>query len=112
MADQAPAVRDEMSPQREEALVEAVLRDQVGIDPSQLGPVLDLAAVGIVNSGWRNSPVEDWHGGERSLSNGDMLRINAHTTWRVRQVMRRWRTDVGVAARSSPTWPELVRTFV
>src|SRR5205809_4720991 len=37
-------VRDEISPRREEALLEAVLRHQVGIDPSQLGPVLDLVA--------------------------------------------------------------------
>jgi hypothetical protein len=46
--DQVSAVRDEISPQREEALLEAVLRYQMGIDPDRLGPVLDLAAVGIV----------------------------------------------------------------
>lgn len=42
--------------------------------------VLDLAAVGIVNSAWRNSPAEDWHAQGR-LDDGDMLRINAHNTW-------------------------------
>lgn len=73
--DQVSAVREEISPQREEALLEAVLRNRVGIDPDRLGPVLDLAAVGIVNSGWRNSPVEDWHAGDGPLSDGDMLRV-------------------------------------
>src|SRR6266511_2610884 len=53
--------REEISPQREAALLEATLRYQISVDPSQVGPVLDLAAVGIVNSAWRNSPVEDWH---------------------------------------------------
>jgi hypothetical protein len=99
--DRASAVRDEVSPQREKALLEVMLRHQVGIDPSQLEPVLDLAAVGIVNSGWRNSPVEDWHAGDGPLSDGDMLRVNAHTTWRVREIMRRWRTETGLTARSS-----------
>jgi hypothetical protein len=98
--DDAFAVRDEMSPQREEALLDAVLRHQVGIDPSRVAAVLDLAAVGIVNSGWRNSPVEDWHAGDGPLTDGDMLRVNAHTTWRVREIMRRWRAEVGLTARS------------
>jgi hypothetical protein len=91
-----------MSPQREAALVEAMLRHQVGVAPDRLGPVLDLAAVGIVNSGWRNSPVEDWHAGDGPLSDGDMLRVNAHTTWRVREITRRWRTEIGLTA-ASPT---------
>jgi len=92
--------REEISPQREAALLEAVLRHQVGIDPSLVGPVLDLAAVGIVNSAWRNSPVEDWHAGDGPLTDGDMLRVNAHTAWRVREVMRRWRAEMGLTARS------------
>jgi len=33
----------------EDALLEAILRPQVGIDPFRVGQVLDLAAVGIVN---------------------------------------------------------------
>ncbi len=84
-----------MSRQREQALVEAMLRYQVQIDPDELGPVLDLAAVGIVNSAWRNSPVEDWHSQGR-LHDGDMLRINAHSSWRVREIIRRWRNDLGL----------------
>jgi hypothetical protein len=98
--DPASAVRDELSPQREQALLEAMLRHQVAMDPSQLAAVLDLAAVGIVNSGWRNSPVEDWHAGGGPLGDGDMLRVNAHTTWRVREIMRRWRTEAGLTPRS------------
>jgi hypothetical protein len=100
MGERDPVSAVQISPRREEALLEAVLRHQVGIDPSQLGPVLDVAAVGIVNSGWRNSPVEGWHAGGKPLSDGDMLRVNAHTTWRVREIMRRWRTEAGLTARS------------
>ncbi len=88
-----------MSRRREQALVEVVLRDQVQIDPDNLGAVLDLAAVGIVNGAWRNSPVEDWHGQGR-LHDGDMLRINAHTSWRVREIVRRWRGDLGLGPQS------------
>ena len=36
-----------------------VLRDKVGIDPRRLAPVLDLAALGLVNMAWRNTVVED-----------------------------------------------------
>lgn len=97
----AAAEHDEISQQREEALIEAMLRYQVKLDPDHLGPVLDVAAVGIVNNAWRNSPVEDWHAGDGPLSDGDMLRVNAHTTWRVRDIMRRWRTEVGLTAQSS-----------
>ena len=80
-------------------MLEAMLRHQVGIDPCAAGPVLDLVAVGMVNSAWRNSPVEDWHADGR-LRDGDMLRINAHSTWRVRQIIRRWRVEVGLAAQA------------
>ncbi|MEV0566846.1 hypothetical protein [Dactylosporangium sp. NPDC050588] len=98
--DQTSAARDEISPQREKALLDAMLRYQVGIDPDRLGSVLDLAAIGIVNSGWRNGPVEDWHAGDGPLSDGDMLRVNAHTTWRIREIARRWRTDLSLTAQS------------
>jgi len=78
-----------------------MLRHQAGVDPDRLGAVLDLAAVGLVNGAWRNSPVEQWHAGAAPLSDGDMLRINSHTTWRVREIMRRWRPDVGIAPDST-----------
>jgi hypothetical protein len=82
---------------QEELLLESVLHHQVGADPSRLGEMLDLAAVGMVNEAWRNGPVENWHAGAAPLSDGDMLRINAHTTWRVRGIVRRWRADMGLA---------------
>src|SRR5450631_390652 len=87
--------------QQEEALLELVLRHQVGVDPWHLGRVLDLAAVGIVHDAWRNGPVEDWHAGDGPLSDGDMLRLNTHATWRVRGIVRRWRAEVGLAAGAS-----------
>jgi hypothetical protein len=74
-------------------MVDGVLRGDVGVDPADAAAVLDLVAVGMVNIGWRNSPVEDWHAQLR-IRDGDMLRINAHSTWRVRLIIRRWRRDL------------------
>ncbi|MFS8102087.1 hypothetical protein LFM09_33675 [Lentzea alba] len=91
---------DEITAEQEEHLVREMLRHQVGIDPDQAGAVLDMAAVGLVNGAWRNSPVEDWHAGDGPLSDGDMLRINSHTTRRVRDMLRRWRTDCSIDAHS------------
>jgi hypothetical protein len=78
--DRSRLTDDELTSQEEEDLLERILRRQVGVDPDRLGQVLDLAAVGIVNSVWRNGPVEDWHAGGGPLTDGAMLRINAHTT--------------------------------
>jgi hypothetical protein len=86
------------------------LHHQVGIDPDHIGEVLDLAAVGIVNSAWRNSPVEDWHASGGPLTDGAMSRTNelyfgveagsrrtaARTGDRGQQ---RWRSAVVEAAR-------------
>jgi len=91
----ADASKRSMSRQREQALVRAMLQLQVGIDPDDPGSVLDLTALGFVNNAWRNSPVEDWHS-EGRLDDGDMLRINAHTSWRVREIIRRWRREQGI----------------
>lgn len=101
--DEGAAGRGELTAEQEENLVEAMLRHQVGIDPDHVGAVLDLAAVGLVNSAWRNSPVEDWHAGDGPLGDGDMLRINSHITHRVRDMIRRWRTDCGIDAHSPVT---------
>ncbi|KOX19731.1 hypothetical protein ADK67_32910 [Saccharothrix sp. NRRL B-16348] len=101
--DEGTTARGELSAEQEEDLVEAMLRHQVGIDPHHVGTVLDVAAVGLVNSAWRNSPVEDWHAGDGPLSDGNMLRINSHTTHRVRDMIRRWRTDCGIDAHSRTT---------
>lgn len=86
----------ELSSEQERVVVEAMLSHQAGVDPHHLGTVVDLAAVGMVKHVWRNSPVEDWHAGESALHDGDMLRINAHTTWKVRQILRRWVGDAGL----------------
>jgi hypothetical protein len=85
-----------LSPQREDQLVVQILRDQVGIDPQSLRPILRLTALGLVNSAWRNTHVEDWHA-EGRLHDGDMLRISSHMSWRLDQLLWRWRTQRGIA---------------
>jgi len=86
----------EPSPEREGELLQQVLRDQVGVDPGQLRPILELTTLGLVNSAWRNTAVENWHA-EGRLHGGDMLRVNSHASWRIRQILSRWRTQVGLA---------------
>jgi hypothetical protein len=83
----------ELSPEREDELLHQVLRDRLGVDPRQLRPILDLAALGLVNAAWRNTSVENWHADGR-LHDGDMLRINSHSSWRVRQLFSRWRAQM------------------
>jgi hypothetical protein len=63
-----------------------------GLDPDDLGQMVDLAAVGITARWWRNTKVEDWHAGADvgALSDVDMFRINTHTTAKVRQRLRAW----------------------
>ena len=73
----------EPSPEREGELLQQVLRDQVGVDPGQLRPILELTTLGLVNSAWRNTAVENWHA-EGRLHGGDMLRVNSHASWRIR----------------------------
>jgi len=63
-----------------------VLREQIGIDPSDLSVVLKLASIGITNGSWRNSPLEDWHA-EGRIHDGGMLRTNVATTKLVREVL-------------------------
>ena len=88
---------DELSAEQEEHLVYGILREQGGIDPGRLGPVIDLAALGLVNAAWRNTCIEDWHAGGR-MHDGDMMRVNSHMTWRARQILRRWTAENGLAA--------------
>jgi hypothetical protein len=85
-----------LSPQGEDEFIVEILRDQVGIDPRSLRAVLRLTALGLVNSAWRNTHVEDWHS-EGRLHDGDMLRISSHTSWRLDQLLRRWRVQMGIA---------------
>jgi hypothetical protein len=88
---------DELRAEQEEHLVGEMLRERGGIDPGMLGPVIDLAALGLVNASWRNTCVEAWHAGGR-MHDGDMMRVNSHMTWRARQILRRWMAENGLAA--------------
>jgi hypothetical protein len=87
----------DLTPEREEQLTADLLRERVGIDPGKVGPVAGLAAIGLVNGAWRNTCVENWHA-EGRLHDGDMLRVSSHTTWRARQLMRRWMRETGLDA--------------
>jgi hypothetical protein len=89
----------DLTPEREEQLTVDLLRERAGIDPGKVGPVVDLAAIGLVNGAWRNTCVENWHA-EGRIHDGDMLRVNSHTTWRVRQLMRRWMRETGLDAEA------------
>ena len=59
---------------------------------------------GLVNSAWRNTCVEDWHA-EGGMHDGDMMRVNSHMIWRVRQILHLWMTEVGLAADVAPVPP-------
>lgn len=83
----------ELSPKDEDEPIRKILRDQVGVDPRQLSVLLELTALGLVNSAWRNTAVENWHA-EGRIHDGDMLRVNSHSTWRIRQLLFRWRTEM------------------
>jgi hypothetical protein len=68
------------------ARIPTLLREHVGVDPDHAEVVVDLAAIGITNGTWRNSPLEDWHG-ESRIHDGGMLRTNVATTKLVRSVL-------------------------
>jgi hypothetical protein len=93
-----------LSPQREDELIVQILRDQVGIDPRSLRPILRLAALGLVHSAWRNTHVENWHA-EGRLHDGDMLRVSSHMSWRLDQMLWRWRTRTGDRAGCPSPFP-------
>jgi len=38
----------DLTPEREEQLMADLLRERVGIDPGKVGPVVELAAIGLV----------------------------------------------------------------
>lgn len=73
-------------PDPDSAGIARVLREQIGVDPNNPSVVLNLAAIGITNGTWRNSPLEDWHG-EGRIHDGGMLRANVATTKLVRGVL-------------------------
>lgn len=89
-----------LSPERQMELIDQMLREYGRIDPDDLGAVMSLLALGLMNGAWRNTCVEDWNA-EGRLHNGDMLRINSHSTWRVGQRVTGWLTETGLSGDSS-----------
>jgi hypothetical protein len=79
-----------------------MLGEYLGVDPNDAAVILDLAAIGIANAAWRNSPLEDWHG---RLSDGWMLRTNVATTKLVRAAL-----DAQLDEAFAHTGEELVAT--
>ncbi|MFD4696548.1 hypothetical protein [Streptomyces niveus] len=98
----SPEVRrriEEAQARMTEELFEETLRAKINFEPDDLGTLLDLVAIGITNSTWRNSCVENWHA-EGRLSDGDMMRINSHTTDAIRRRLARWTTEIGITSAS------------
>ncbi|MFC6881546.1 MULTISPECIES: hypothetical protein [Actinomadura] len=93
---------DRFTPEQELSVVDQMLREHGGIDPETLGPVVGLLALGITNGVWRNTCIEDWHA-DGLLHDGDMLRVNSHTTWRVKQRLTGWLLETKLSAESKTT---------
>jgi hypothetical protein len=67
-------------------LEDAVAR--LGVDLSDSGQPMDLAAVAMTRLAWRDGPVEDWHSVRyRRIGDAEMMRANAATTRVIREVM-------------------------
>ncbi|WP_406294362.1 hypothetical protein OG948_05855 [Embleya sp. NBC_00888] len=80
-----------------EELFEEAIRTRANVEPDDLTTLLDLLALGITNGAWRNSCVENWHADGR-LSDGDMMRINSHTTDGIRRRLTGWTTEYGITS--------------
>lgn len=89
-----------------EEIFEELLGTKANVEPDNLATLLDLVAIGITNGTWRNSCVEDWHA-EGRLSDGDMMRINSHTTDAIRRRLARWTTEFGITSASSTALAEV-----
>ncbi|MCP2342036.1 hypothetical protein [Actinomadura rupiterrae] len=85
--------------EQELKVVNELLRERGGVDPETLGPVVGLLALGITNGVWRNTCVENWHA-DGLLHDGDMMRVNSHTTWRVKQRLAGWLVETGLSEDS------------
>lgn len=90
---------DEAQAMMTEGVFEEMLA-KAGTDPADLAALLDVLAIGITNSAWRNGCVEDWHA-EGRLSDGDMMRVNSHTTRGVRQRLRGWTREFGISTSTA-----------
>lgn len=80
----------ELSPKAESELVVTALREKSGLDPAVLREVVPVWSIGLTNGVWRNTVIEDWHSGTSPLTDGDMLRINSHTTYGVQKRLNGW----------------------
>jgi hypothetical protein len=81
----------------EPAKIPQLLREHIGVDPNDAALVLNLAAIGITNGTWRNSPLEDWHAAGR-IHDGGMLRTNVATTKLVHGILDDHLDDAFAAA--------------
>lgn len=105
-SSEAQRMIEEAQAMMTEELFEEVLRTQAKVDPADLNALLDVLALGITNSAWRNSCVENWHA-EGRLSDGDMMRINSRTTHGVRRRLTGWTTEFGITSGSSAALAEV-----
>ncbi|WP_328914441.1 MULTISPECIES: hypothetical protein [unclassified Streptomyces] len=99
----SPEVRrmiEEAQAMMTEEVFEEMLRTKAAVEPDNLATLLDLVAIGITNGTWRNSCIEGWHADGR-LSDGDMMRINSHTTDAIRRRLARWTTECGITSANS-----------
>ena len=85
-----------LAPGHEEQLVRDFIRAPGGADPDRLGDVGDLLALALASSGWRSTCVERWYAAGR-IGEGDMMRVTSYTAWSVRQRVRRWMGESGLA---------------
>ncbi|MET7989167.1 hypothetical protein [Streptomyces sp. NPDC005281] len=90
----------------DDAALEDLIRMQLDVDLSNLPTLLDLVALGITVTSWRNGPVENWHA-EGRLSDGDMMRVNSHTTQAVRRRLTGWAIEFNVTSASSSSMAAL-----
>ncbi|WP_455360489.1 hypothetical protein [Streptomyces sp. SYSU K21746] len=94
----------ELTPEMENQVIGMMIRERGAADPTSLSDVTTLVALGLANSAWRNTRVENWHAGDGPLSDGDMMRINSATTHGIRQRLTGWlrerdlQKDAGTAA--------------
>ncbi|MFI8349325.1 hypothetical protein [Streptomyces sp. NPDC085596] len=100
MSPEVQRMIEEAQAMMTEEVFEETLRTKAGAEPNDLATLLNLVAIGLTNSAWRNSCVENWHA-EGRLSDGDMMRINSYTTDSVRRRLTGWTTEFGIVSADS-----------
>jgi hypothetical protein len=89
---------------------------QLGRDPLIRDALIDLAALGVARSTWRQGPVEDWHIAGR-IGQVEMMRANAATSRHVRSLLAEllperwwtWNAQTGLHADALLLWSVLAR---